>query len=130
MTVQTPGRHHLIDLYDCDPGILDDRDGLRAVVLDAVRLSGATIIADVFHKFSPQGVTGVVAIAESHVSIHTWPEHGFAAVDAFTCSEQMNVGTMVEYFREKLKAGTIKRSDLERGSDLVSKLRPALKGAV
>jgi S-adenosylmethionine decarboxylase proenzyme len=79
------GTHTLVDLTGCDPHRLDDRDGIRDCMLEAARRSGCTIVNDTFHRFSPHGVSGVVVIAESHLTIHTWPEFGFAAVDMFTC---------------------------------------------
>ena len=79
------GRHVLLELRDCNAGKLDDLPFLRDTMLHAAEETGATIIGEIFHQFAPQGVTGVVAIAESHLCIHTWPEHRYAAVDIFTC---------------------------------------------
>lgn len=56
-------------------------------MMHAAEETGATVIGEIFHQFSPQGVTGVIAIAESHLCVHTWPEHSYAAVDIFTCGE-------------------------------------------
>lgn len=83
----TLGKHVLLDLHDCDRTKLDDLSYLRGAMLEAAEEVGATVIDHIFHQFSPQGVTGVVAIAESHLCIHTWPEHGYAAVDIFTCGD-------------------------------------------
>jgi S-adenosylmethionine decarboxylase len=79
------GRHVLLELRDCNAAKLDDLPFLRDTMLHASEETGATIIGEIFHQFAPQGVTGVVAIAESHLCIHTWPEHAYAAVDIFTC---------------------------------------------
>jgi len=81
------GRHALVELRDCNRSKLDDLEFLRGALLEAAQEVGATVIDHIFHQFSPQGVTGVVAIAESHLCIHTWPEFGYAAVDIFTCGE-------------------------------------------
>jgi S-adenosylmethionine decarboxylase proenzyme len=90
----------LLDLRDCDRSKLDDLPFLRETMLTAAEAVGATVIDDIFHQFSPQGVTGVVAIAESHLCIHTWPEHGYAAVDIFTCGDAFDpteaAGLLVE----------------------------------
>lgn len=109
------GQHLLIEFGLCSAPALDDLDGIRAGLLAAARRSGATVIGEIFHRFSPQGVTGVVAIAESHVSIHTWPEHGYAAVDVFTCSERMRSDVIVEDLRELLEAGHVVVRRVERG---------------
>ena len=73
------GKHLLLELMDCDHELLNDVEYLREVLSDVARRIGATVIKDSFYQFTPQGVSGVVIIAESHVSIHTWPEHNFAA---------------------------------------------------
>jgi len=65
--------------------MLDDLSSLKSVLLKAAKESGATILGESFHHFSPHGVSGVIIIAESHIFIHTWPECGYAAVDIFTC---------------------------------------------
>jgi S-adenosylmethionine decarboxylase proenzyme len=79
------GRHVLLELRDCNAAKLDDLPYLKDTMMNAAVETGATIIGEIFHQFAPQGVTGVVAIAESHLCIHTWPEFGYAAVDIFTC---------------------------------------------
>lgn len=75
----------LLELRDCNAAKLDDLPYLKETMMTAAVETGATIIGEIFHQFAPQGVTGVVAIAESHLCIHTWPEFGYAAVDIFTC---------------------------------------------
>lgn len=98
------GEHYLIDLLDCYPEIIKLVDPTREIVLRAAKECGATILDDLFHQFQPFGVSGVVLIAESHISIHTWPENGFVAVDIFTCGEmapQVAVDIMRKDFRAK-----------------------------
>ena len=80
--MQALGRQILIEFYDCQNEVLTDRDRIRQYMLEAARHAGATVISDTFHHFKPDGISGVVVIAESHISIHTWPEH-HAAVDVF-----------------------------------------------
>jgi S-adenosylmethionine decarboxylase len=79
------GKHLLIELNDCDPVLLNDLDAIRGIMLQAASASGATVMGESFHRFSPQGVSGVLIIAESHLTVHTWPEHGYAGADIFTC---------------------------------------------
>lgn len=81
------GVHLILELYDCNRDLLRDNTRLATGLEEAVRRTGATIIDSLFHSFSPGGLSGAVVIAESHVTLHTWPEHGYAAVDAFTCGE-------------------------------------------
>ena len=81
------GQHLLAEYRGCDRELLDDLPAIERLLRRAAELAGTTIVAAVFHPFSPQGVTGVVVVEESHLSIHTWPEHGYAAVDFYTCGE-------------------------------------------
>ena len=105
------GKHYLIDLRDCDPEIIKSVEPTREIVLRAAKECGATILDDYFHQFQPIGVSGVVLIAESHISVHTWPESGFAAADIFTCGEmkpQVAIDIMREGFRAKAASMSMK----------------------
>ena len=79
------GTHILLELKECNPELLNDLDFIRSAMLQTASQVGATIVGESFHRFSPQGVTGILAIAESHISIHTWPEYRYAAADIFAC---------------------------------------------
>ncbi len=113
------GKHYLIDLRDCDPEIIKSVGPTREIVLRAAKECGATILDDYFHQFEPIGVSGVVLIAESHISVHTWPENGFAAADIFTCGEmkpQVAIDIMREGFRAKettMKVKVVVRGKLD-----------------
>jgi S-adenosylmethionine decarboxylase len=109
------GQHLLIELYGCDAGTLDDLEHVRQALLHAARLVSATVIEVVSHKFQPCGVTVVVAIAESHLSVHTWPEHGYAAVDVFTCSAEPLNSEVQDYLIETLRATEATSVELKRG---------------
>ena len=82
------GQHLLLDLFDCDAKMISSLQGVKASMLEAAERAQATVVQLVFHEFSPFGISGVgLAIAESHLAIHTWPEHRYAAVDIFTCGD-------------------------------------------
>jgi S-adenosylmethionine decarboxylase len=81
------GKHCILELYDCDPSRLDDEAFIRTTITSAAKGAGATLLNLITHQFQPQGVTGLALLAESHISIHTWPESGYAAVDVFTCGD-------------------------------------------
>lgn len=83
--VDTLAKHLLVEYHGCDCAVLDDVDAVRAIMRRAAEAAGATVVAEVFHPYRPQGVTGVLVIEESHFSVHTWPECGYAAVDFYTC---------------------------------------------
>ena len=84
-------------------------------MLDAAAEVGATVIDHIFHQFSPQGVTGVVAIAESHLCIHTWPEHGYAAVDIFTCGDGFDPTQAAQLLIERLQCQDPELTEIPRG---------------
>ena len=109
------GRHLLLELKDCDPEILNDLEFLRSSLSETAVQIGATVIGDSFHRFSPQGVSGVVIISESHLFIHTWPEYGYAAVDVFTCGETVDPTLAVKPLVEKLGSKSSSVLELKRG---------------
>lgn len=84
---QALGRHVHLELYQCPVVRISAPEDSEKVLLEAARIMRATIIGSHFHTFSPYGVSGVVIIAESHLTIHTWPEHQYAAVDVFSCGD-------------------------------------------
>jgi len=109
------GKHLLLELKDCNTELLDDMEYLKGVLVEVARQIGATVIKDSFYQFSPQGISGVVIIAESHISIHTWPEYNFAAVDVFTCGDVIEPRDAVKPLAEKLKAKSTSYIELKRG---------------
>jgi len=109
------GKHLLLELMDCNHDLLNDVEYLRKVLSDVARQIGATVIKDSFYQFTPQGVSGVIIIAESHISVHTWPEYNFAAVDVFTCGDVIQPKDAVKPLAEKLKAKSTTYIELNRG---------------
>ncbi|MDI6871634.1 MAG: adenosylmethionine decarboxylase [Bacillota bacterium] len=109
------GRHVLCELYGCDPEVLNDRKLIERILVDAALEAGAEIREVAFHKFSPQGVSGVVVISESHLAIHTWPELGYAAVDVFTCGERVDPWNACEYIKVKFEAERVTSLEVKRG---------------
>jgi S-adenosylmethionine decarboxylase len=109
------GRHILVELYDCNREALNDLDFIREAMLKAAVDCGAVVLGESFHRFSPQGVSGVVVIAESHISIHTWPEHGYAAADVFTCGTSVNPEIAAEVLIEKLGSKNHTLTEIKRG---------------
>jgi S-adenosylmethionine decarboxylase len=87
--LNTRGRHLLVEYTGCDPNVLDDLKRIETLMNQAAIAARTNIVASVFQPFEPQGVTGVIVVEESHLSIHTWPEYGYAAVDFFTCGDSM-----------------------------------------
>ncbi|MEY4771201.1 adenosylmethionine decarboxylase [Vulcanococcus sp.] len=109
----TVGKHCILELYQCRGDRLDDEAFLRSSITQAVQQAGATLLQLISHRFSPQGVTALALLAESHLSIHTWPESGYAAVDVFTCGDH----TMPERACQRLIA------DLQAGDHRLRSFR-------
>jgi S-adenosylmethionine decarboxylase len=109
------GKHLLLELRDCNKEALDNIDFIRINLVTAAIAAGATVMGESFHKFSPQGVSGVVVISESHLTIHTWPEFGYAAVDVFTCGTSVKPEIAAQILVEKLGSKDHSMVVLERG---------------
>jgi S-adenosylmethionine decarboxylase len=109
------GRHVIIELWGCNDAIINDADRVKTAMLDAVRAANATLLDIFVHTFSPQGVTGVAVLSESHLSIHTWPEHGYAAADVFTCGATTQPQAAADVLRDAFEAQHADVNELERG---------------
>ncbi len=109
------GFHVLLELRDCNPTLLNDLNYIRQAMLTAANDVGATVVGESFHRFSPQGVTGILAIAESHISIHTWPEYGYAAADIFSCGSSFLPREAAKRLAEQLESGDAEIKEIERG---------------
>jgi S-adenosylmethionine decarboxylase proenzyme len=108
-----PGQHILIDYYGCSVEVLNDALLLEKYLLETAYLIGATVVSVQFNAFNPIGVSGVVIIAESHLTIHTWPELGYAAVDFFTCGF-MDTRVGLGYLEGVLEAKEVEVKKVER----------------
>ena len=107
-------KHILFDLEGCDADLLDDARHVRNTLFHAAILSNSRILKIEFHQFHPQGVTGFALLAESHLSIHTWPETGVAKCDIFTCGDKCLPEKAVEYMKEAFKATEVTSQEHER----------------
>jgi S-adenosylmethionine decarboxylase proenzyme len=109
------GRQILVEFYDCKAETLKDEGLIRDLLLEAVQRSGATIVSHDFHTFNPHGVSGAIVIAESHVTIHTWPEYHYAAADIFTCGETIDPWVIMKALEDGLEAMNVSSMELKRG---------------
>ena len=110
------GRQLLVEYYNCSPQNLNDVDYIREMMYEAAIVAGATVVGKVFHRFSPHGVSGVVVIAESHLAIHTWPEYNYAAVDLFTCGDDVNPYDAFEFLKNAFHAAHFDVREIKRGA--------------
>jgi S-adenosylmethionine decarboxylase len=109
------GRHLLLELYDCSSEVLNSLESVKTALVEAARRADATIIDVVFHEFNPFGISGVVVIAESHLSIHTWPEYRYAAVDIFSCGDSIKPAEAANYLVERFRASRASCVEVKRG---------------
>lgn len=116
MKLNTLGKHILIEYYDCDVESLKSHKYIEEIMNEAANIAGCTIVNSVFHTFNPYGVSGAVIVQESHLTIHTWPEYGYAAVDVFICGDDVDPWKAQKYLEESLKAYRSESSELPRGT--------------
>ena len=109
------GRHLLLELFDCDLDAITNLESVKGTLVEAAKRAQATIVDVVFHEFNPFGISGVVVIAESHLSIHTWPEYRYAAVDIFSCGETLQPEVAASYLVEQFGAERTSVVEMQRG---------------
>lgn len=117
--METMGRHVIAELWQCDFDKLNDMDYIEQTFVDAALKSGAEVREVAFHKFAPQGVSGVVIISESHLTIHSFPEHGYASVDVYTCGD-LDPTVAAKYIAEALGSTSSELVEIPRGMGPVS----------
>ena len=108
------GRHLILDLYDCDPAILDDYEELQRLLETSLVMAKATILRIIGEKFKPQGVTLLALLAESHASIHTWPCERYCAIDLYTCGDKTQTHKAADFLKQKLKAQACEQKEVQR----------------
>jgi S-adenosylmethionine decarboxylase len=112
--MKTLGRHLIAEYYGCEAEVLDDPEGVMGHMKEAARICGATVVGEASHRFSPCGVSGTVLIAESHLSVHTWPRQRYVAVDIFTCGG-LDPRPGFEYLGEAFAASSLRVQEILRG---------------
>jgi|TARA_B100001750_G_C15410219_1_gene547357 S-adenosylmethionine decarboxylase len=122
------GRHLLVEMWDCDSRI-DDVETIGRAIDEAVVAIGATLVQSHVHRYSPQGVTGLAVLAESHLSLHSWPEYGYLAADVFTCGTLTIPRRAVAVFEEIFAPGRIEVQEIERGVQVGESALPKTIGS-
>lgn len=108
------GWHWLVDFFQCTK-LPTDPLVLETIMVTAAKMAGATVVQTCFHKFSPHGLSGVVVIAESHLAVHTWPEHNAMCLDLFSCSDKINAQIAIDFIAAEIQAGKVDRRTVTRG---------------
>ncbi|MBM7644782.1 S-adenosylmethionine decarboxylase [Scopulibacillus daqui] len=113
--METMGRHVISELWDCNIDKLNDIEFIEKTFVNAALEAGAEVREVAFHKFAPQGVSGVVIISESHLTIHSFPEHGYASIDVYTCGDRIDPNVAADYIAKALDAKVSDNMELPRG---------------
>lgn len=118
MQSQPLGRHILVEYFGCDRSIINDLETVRSAMLHTAEEIQVTVINEVIHQFNPHGISGVVVIAESHLAIHTWPDHGCVSIDIFSCQLDINPDSAIQYLKTVFRAETVSVVEMARGLPL------------
>jgi S-adenosylmethionine decarboxylase proenzyme len=113
------GRHVVADVSECFSPLLDDAAALEQLLRSAAVAAGATVLSGHHHTFEPHGATALCVLAESHISIHTWPELGAATLDAYTCGDQADPVVAIDYILRELHPGHVEQALLSRGGGIL-----------
>ncbi len=112
------GEHYICDLSNCNRQLLMDSERVRSLFSKAVRESGLTVVDEGFYKFSPHGFTCFLLLAESHASLHAWPEYGYCAIDLFTCAVGKDLLPLIQQIKTVVGADTFALRKLDREADI------------
>lgn len=129
MEYSTFGRHVAVDTWGVDFELLNSAEFLQAQMVEAAEACGATVLSVQSKQFEPQGATVLVLLSESHLSIHTYPERGFAAIDCYTCGETVDPQLAIDYLVSALKPEKCYAKKLVRGLGEMSVETPEMKQA-
>ena len=119
------GEHYIFDLSDCNHEILMDSERASSLFTQAVRESGLTVVDEGVYKFSPHGFTCYLLLAESHASLHAWPEYNFCAMDLFTCAMDKELLPLMHRIKDAFGAGNFSLRKLDREAEIEKRLLPA-----
>lgn len=120
------GIHIIADLYGVESDIIAEADRMYPIIENAVKVGKLTKISSDYYQFQPRGSSGVVLLAESHLSFHTWPEHGLVTLDIYTCGDPRTAEEAFQYIVDRLKPSQIDCKRLKRG-DLIEEEVKAIK---
>lgn len=113
--MQRIGRHLILELWGCDTHQINSIETIERAITETIEACGATLLDLRVYPFTPQGVTGVAILSESHLMIHTWPEHGYAAVDVFTCGMHTDPSKAVPVLRRHFLPERVQVMEMNRG---------------
>ncbi|WP_328701123.1 adenosylmethionine decarboxylase [Aquibacillus kalidii] len=113
--MDTMGRHVIAEMWDCNTEKLNNMGLIEQIFVNAALKAGAEIREVAFHKFAPYGVSGVVIISESHLTIHSFPEHGYASIDVYTCGDIIDPNVATQHIADELESKKCDKVEVPRG---------------
>ncbi len=113
------GNHVICEAFECDSDFLNDEQRIRNILIEAAKVAKTDLRDILIEKFTPYGITAVAIVSESHLSIHTWPELGYAAIDVFTCGDNSDPVAASEYIAAELDSTFVTRNEIKRGVILI-----------
>ncbi len=113
--MQTLGFHTLVELYGCNSSKIDDTQLVETTLIEAAKIANLSVVNTTIHHFNPIGVSGVIVIKESHIAIHTWPEHNYVALDFFTCNASYELKNALNYIKTIFEAKEVEVKEVKRG---------------
>ncbi len=113
--MKSHGRHFLIDFYDCSYKLLNDGRKIEGLLKKAAKIAGSQIVGSKVYLLSPHGLTAIVVLKESHLVLNSWPEHGWATIDLFTCGQKAKPQKAVDFLIEAFKPGKVNVVEVKRG---------------
>ncbi len=117
------GLQTLLELFACKHELLNDKEFIKKTLIQSAEVAQATVVQDFFYQFAPFGISGTLVITESHINIHTWPEHNFVAIDFFTCNPDIKIKEACTFLKNAFLAGEHVQHNHQRGSlDIIRKL--------
>jgi len=109
------GYQTTVDFYDCDATIIDSITSIKNILEEAAKIMDLSVVNTTIHEFSPIGISGVIVIKESHIAIHTWPEHKYVALDFFTCNTSFDLDEGILWIQEQFKSTKVEQNSSQRG---------------
>jgi S-adenosylmethionine decarboxylase len=113
--VEPVGHHYIAEASGCNPELIGKVEAVEQILVRAAAVANVTVWSISFHRFTPNGVSGVIVISESHLSVHTWPENGYVALDIFTCGDDAKPEAAVEYALKEFGATNVHITEVTRG---------------
>ena len=107
--------HIVAEFIGCEKSLLERAEVVKEIMEESVKISNLTKVRSHFHQFNPHGVTGFILLKESHASIHTWPEHNYAAIDVFGCGDKSKILKAYSILVKKFKPSEIRKKEVRRG---------------